>query len=102
MIGRETRVLLRHYLEQGMSKAAIARELGINRRTVHNPDPKRKYEALVACGKPSKVALTAVMRKLLVLANALVQQDRIWTTCPPREYCCPAFPTPCQVGSDNE
>ncbi len=35
MIGRETRVLLRHYLEQGMSKAAIARELGINRRTVH-------------------------------------------------------------------
>ena len=26
MIGRETRVLLRHYLEQGMSKAAIARQ----------------------------------------------------------------------------
>ena len=35
MIGRETRVLLRHYLEQGMSKAAIARQLGVNRRTVH-------------------------------------------------------------------
>ncbi len=35
MIGRETRVLLRHYLEQGMSKSAIARQLGINRRTVH-------------------------------------------------------------------
>ncbi|MDE0605096.1 MAG: IS21 family transposase [bacterium] len=35
MIGRETRVLLRHYLEQGMSKAATARQLGINRRTVH-------------------------------------------------------------------
>ena len=55
----------------------------------------------MARGKPSKVALTAVMRKLLVLANALVQQDRIWTPCPPREYCCPTFPTPCQVGSDN-
>ncbi len=38
------------------------------------------------------------MRKLLVLANALVQQDRIWTPCPPREYCCPTSPTPCQVG----
>lgn len=36
MIGREKRVLLRHYLEQGMSKAAIARELGISRRTVHH------------------------------------------------------------------
>ena len=35
----------------------------------HNPDLKRKYEALVAKGKPLKVALTAVMRKLLVLAN---------------------------------
>ncbi len=36
MIGREKRVLLRHYLEQGMNKAAIARELGISRRTVHH------------------------------------------------------------------
>ena len=44
-----------------------------------NPNLKRKYEALVAKGKPRKVALTAVMRKLLVLANTLVQQDRIWT-----------------------
>ena len=36
MIGREKRVLLRHYLEQGMSKAAIARQLRISRRTVYN------------------------------------------------------------------
>lgn len=35
MIGRETRVLLRHYLEQGMSKAAVARKLGISERTVY-------------------------------------------------------------------
>ena len=36
MIGRETRVLLRHYLEQGMSKAAVARQLGISERTVYH------------------------------------------------------------------
>ena len=36
MIGRETRVLLRHYLKQGMPKAAIARHLKISRRTVYN------------------------------------------------------------------
>ena len=36
MIGREKRVLLRHYLEQGMPKAAIARHLGVSRRTVYN------------------------------------------------------------------
>lgn len=34
MIGLEKRVLLRHYLSQGMSKRAIARELGIDRRTI--------------------------------------------------------------------
>ena len=35
MIWRETRVLLRHYLEQSMSKAVIARQVGINPRTVY-------------------------------------------------------------------
>ena len=35
MIGRETRVLLRHYLEQGLSKAAVARRVGVGERTVH-------------------------------------------------------------------
>ena len=34
MKGRETRVLLRHYLEQGISKAGVARKLGISERTV--------------------------------------------------------------------
>ena len=58
----------------------------------HNPDPKRKYEALRAAGKPPKVALTAAMRKLLILANALVRQDRTWTESPPRGCSRPAFP----------
>ncbi len=35
MIGWEKRVLLRHYLEQGMTKAAVAERLGVSRRTVH-------------------------------------------------------------------
>ena len=36
MYGREQRVLLRHYLERGLSKAEIARELGVSRRTVYH------------------------------------------------------------------
>jgi transposase len=36
MFGREQRVLLRHYLERGLSKAEVARELGISRRTVYH------------------------------------------------------------------
>ena len=35
MIGREKRVLLRHYLEQGLSKAAIARRAGVSERTLY-------------------------------------------------------------------
>ena len=49
-----------------------------------NSDLKRKYQALLDAGKPPKVALTAVMRKLVILANALVQQDRLWIPKPPR------------------
>lgn len=48
-----------------------------------NPALGRKYEALIAAGKPPKVTITAIMRKLLVLANVLVQQDRLWTPEPP-------------------
>lgn len=35
MIGRERRMLLKHYLEQGGSKSALARQLGISRETIH-------------------------------------------------------------------
>src|SRR5690242_16588405 len=35
MFGRETRMLLRHYLEQGSSKSALARQLGVSRDTIH-------------------------------------------------------------------
>jgi transposase len=36
MYGREKRVLLRHYLEQGLTKTAVAEKLGISRRTVYH------------------------------------------------------------------
>ena len=35
MYGTEKHVLLRHYLEQGISKAAMARDLGVDRRTIY-------------------------------------------------------------------
>ena len=35
MYGREQRVLLRHYLEQGIKKAELARRLGVSRRTLY-------------------------------------------------------------------
>jgi transposase len=43
-----------------------------------NPDLKAKYQQLVGAGKPAKIAITAVMRKLIVIANALLKADRCW------------------------
>ena len=43
-----------------------------------NPDLRVKYQALIKAGKPPKVALTALMRKLIELANALIKADRYW------------------------
>ncbi len=44
-----------------------------------NPDMKAKYHELIAKGKCKKLAITAVMRKLVVMANALLRDDRKWT-----------------------
>jgi transposase len=48
-----------------------------------NPGLKVFYERLRQTGKPFKVAITAVMRKLLILANALLTEDRTWSPTPP-------------------
>ena len=43
-----------------------------------NHNLAKVYQRLIAAGKPSKVAIVAVMRKLIILANALIAQDRLW------------------------
>ena len=47
--------------------------------TRFNPDMKAKYHELIAKGKCKKLAITAVMRKLVVMANALLRDGRKWT-----------------------
>ena len=44
----------------------------------HNPILKRFYERLVELGKPKKLALTAVMRKLLTILNAILRDQKPW------------------------
>ncbi len=50
--------------------------------TRFNPDMKAKYTALVAAGKPPKIAITAVMRKLVIFANTLLKAGRSWAPKP--------------------
>jgi transposase len=49
-----------------------------------NADLKAKYEQLIKAGKAPKKAITAVMRKLIILANALLKKGRQWQTEPPQ------------------
>jgi len=44
-----------------------------------NPDLKAFHQRLSDKGKPFKVAITAVMRKLLLLANSLIAKNRTWS-----------------------
>ena len=48
-----------------------------------NPEMQAFFERLRASGKQHKVAMVAVMRKLITLANALLRADREWQPAPP-------------------
>lgn len=45
-----------------------------------NPPLKEKYEALRQAGKPAKIAIVAIMRRLVIIANALLRDNRPWTS----------------------
>ena len=45
-----------------------------------NPVIRRMYRRLKDLGKPSKVALTACMRKMLTILNAIVREKSVWKT----------------------
>jgi transposase len=44
----------------------------------HNPVLKAFYQRLRGAGKPAKVALTACMRKLLVILNTMIRSGQHW------------------------
>ena len=45
----------------------------------HNPQMREFSERLKSRAKPNKVVITAVMRKLLVLATTLVKKDELYS-----------------------
>ena len=47
--------------------------------TRYNPTLQRFYARLLAAGKPKKLALTACMHKLLLIANAVLRTQQRWT-----------------------
>ncbi len=62
----------RHNVRTALYMAALAASRA-------SPDMARFYGRLRKNGKPFKVAITAVMRKLAILANTLITENRKWT-----------------------
>ena len=52
--------------------------IGMVRR--NNPHFKAFYAKLISAGKPKKVALVAIMRKLIVTLNAMIRNKTAWRT----------------------
>ena len=47
----------------------------------YNPRIKEFYQRLRTFGKSPKVAITACMRKLLIMMNAMVRKNELWNSC---------------------
>jgi transposase len=46
----------------------------------HNPVIRQFYQRLVAMGKHKKVALTACIRKMVIMLNAMIRDNTMWQT----------------------
>jgi transposase len=67
--GQKTGKAMTKYGRAGIRKILYMAALTASR---HNPKLKVFYERLVSAGKPRKVAIVAVMRKMLVILNAMI------------------------------
>jgi transposase len=57
--------------------------------SISRSDPLgQSYRSLIRRGKNPKVALTAVMRKLTIIANTLIAEERLWSKHPPQGETC--------------
>lgn len=45
----------------------------------YNPVIRAFYQCLLAAGKPKKLALAACMRKLVLILNAMVKNNQLWS-----------------------
>lgn len=66
------------WIRGGRHQVRVALYMPTMVATKYNPDLRRQYEQLIARGKATNVARIAIMRKLIILANLLIQQNRCW------------------------
>ena len=62
----------------GRAKVRAALYMAALAATKYNPVLRSFYQRLLHAGKPKKLALIAVMRKLLTILNAIIRDQRPW------------------------
>ena len=70
----------RSFVAGGRTTVRTALFMGAMVAKQHNPVLKAFFDRLVAAGKPKKVAIIAVARKLLTILNAILRDHRPWQT----------------------
>jgi transposase len=68
----------RRYIRGGRASLRASLYMGALVAARHNPVLRTYYQRLRDAGKPSKVALVAVMRKLLTIVNAMMKHQLQW------------------------
>ena len=68
----------KRYIRGGRAEIRCVIYMSTLSATTHNPSIKAMFERLTATGKPFKLVMTACMRKLLTILNALIKKDEMW------------------------
>jgi transposase len=68
----------RRYIRGGRASLRASLYMGALVAAQHNPVLRAYYQRLRSAGKPGKVALVAVMRKLLTIVNAMMKHQSKW------------------------
>ena len=66
------------YIRGGRTEVRCSLYMATLSAITHNPPIKAMYERLIKAGKPFKLAMTACMRKLLTILNAMIKKDQTW------------------------
>ena len=70
------------YIRGGRAEVRCVLYMATLSAKTHNPAIKAMFDRLIAAGKPFKLAMTACMRKLLTILNAMLKKNEPWTIQP--------------------
>lgn len=73
------------YIKGGRASPRTVMFMAATSAVRYNRDMNLFYDRLIRNGKKHKVAVTAVMRKMIILANVLLRDDREWSASAPAQ-----------------